>query len=128
MSSNISDIYRAMDTPMPSDGIEDVTRLANLIINETIQHQIGKGKRKYNTTLHTFNGRNAGADLMQEIVDGAMYATQLTIEHQVMMAVLRVIILAGVADHIIPVYLREAILDSMPYQMALRIIKEHSNA
>ena len=128
MSSSISALYRDMIAPLPADGIEEVADVANKIVNETIRHQVEKGKNKYNTTLHTFNGRNVGADLIQEIIDTAMYATQQTIEHQVMMAVLRIIILAGVADHIIPIYLHAAIIEAMPYATALQILKEHGNA
>lgn len=42
--------------------------------------QFKKGLAKYGIPLHTFNGRDAFEDAMQETVDGVMYLNQLRLE------------------------------------------------
>lgn len=55
-------------------------RIINVVKNNVLtllEKQYQKGMQKYNTPLQTFNGRDAYIDLMEELVDGLMYATQL---------------------------------------------------
>lgn len=55
-------------------------RIINVVKNNVLtllEKQYQKGMQKYNTPLQTFNGRDAYNDLMEELVDGLMYATQL---------------------------------------------------
>ena len=45
--------------------------------------QTAKGHAKYGKRLHTFNGRNAARDAMEELVDAFQYVTQLEFERDV---------------------------------------------
>ena len=49
-------------------------------LNFWFEEQFNKGMQKYGVPLHTFNGRIAFNDLMQELVDAAMYTNQMRLE------------------------------------------------
>lgn len=49
-------------------------------LNFWFEEQFKKGMQKYGVPLHTFNGRIAFDDLLQELVDAAMYANQMRLE------------------------------------------------
>ena len=49
-------------------------------LNFWFEEQFKKGMQKYGVPLHTFNGRIAFDDLMQELVDAAMYTNQMRLE------------------------------------------------
>ncbi len=46
------------------------------------QTQYKKGKEKYGVVLTTFNGRDAGQDCLEELVDAVQYLTQLRMENE----------------------------------------------
>jgi hypothetical protein len=47
---------------------------------EVLRQRRQQGIERYGRELHTDNGRNAWADLAQELVDAAMYAAQIVLE------------------------------------------------
>jgi len=49
-------------------------------LNFWFEEQFKKGMQKYGVPLHTFNGRIAFDDLLQELVDAVMYANQMRLE------------------------------------------------
>jgi hypothetical protein len=60
----------------PKAGKEDVTEA--LIAH--LRKRQAKGRAEYGRSLETFNGRDAGRDLLEELLDGAQYAMQLQLE------------------------------------------------
>ena len=52
----------------------------------TFNHQVEKGRETYGTELMTFNGRDAGADAMQELADAVQFVTQLRMENEYLRA------------------------------------------
>lgn len=69
------------DQPMPTAGRQDVPPAVYEAFNATLIRQDRKGRQKYGTPLQTHNGRDAGEDAWQELVDLAQYLTQLRLEH-----------------------------------------------
>ena len=58
-------------------------------IQAAINHQVSTGLKTYGTELHTFNGRDAGADAISELADLTCYITQLRMENEWLRARLR---------------------------------------
>lgn len=52
----------------------------------TRKHQYNQGLRTYNTPLMTHNGRDAGQDALDELVDAGRYITQLRMEKEALEA------------------------------------------
>lgn len=71
---------KIMDQPPPTPGRNTVAPEALKSLTKVFAEQIEKGKSKYGTSLMTFNGRDAGEDAMQELVDLLQYLTQLRME------------------------------------------------
>ena len=61
-------------------GEQAVADSAMIAFQVTAREQYEKGIEKYGTVLKSMNGRDAGKDLMQELVDAVMYARQLDME------------------------------------------------
>jgi hypothetical protein len=57
-------------------------------LEDAFQKQFDKGLVKYGVPLHTFNGRDAGVDALEELVDLAVYLKQLRMEHQMIAEIL----------------------------------------
>ncbi len=68
------------DQPAPVGGRQDVTPVVRQRFMETLERQEAKGIATYGVTLGTFNGRDAGRDAWEELVDLAQYVTQLELE------------------------------------------------
>lgn len=64
------------EQPLPSAGRQSVTRA----VRDLLDQRERKGVETYGTTLQTFNGRDAGRDLVEELIDGVQYAMQLRLE------------------------------------------------
>ena len=62
--------------PMPAKGKLDVKDF----VLKDLQDRIEMGEKKYNTTLQTFNGRDALWDAYQEALDLVMYLRQAILE------------------------------------------------
>jgi len=75
----IEDLLVVQPPPVLTDRSEDITR-GHLIRAERMRS--AQGVRRYGTTLHSFNGRDAVADAFQEAVDGMMYCRQQIEEHK----------------------------------------------
>lgn len=80
MSATLQTDRQAIDEPAPKAGEVNVAPVGLLTWSAAARHQILKGKEKYDTSLQSFNGRNAFNDFCQEIVDTHFYATQLYLE------------------------------------------------
>ena len=52
------------------------------MLSRTLTRQINKGLTKYGVVLKTWNGRDAGIDAMEELVDAFQYVVQLWLENQ----------------------------------------------
>lgn len=70
------------------------TVLATAISNykRVFDKQIQKGLEKYGVVLTTFNGRDAGQDALEELVDLSVYMTQMQMEHRAYREILACII------------------------------------
>jgi len=62
--------------PQPTNGQQKVTEL----VIEDLKQRSETGRQKYGTYLQTHNGRNALADLYQELLDAVQYAKQHLLE------------------------------------------------
>lgn len=69
------------DEPAPQAGQVSVPDQALADFNRVWHEQSAKGQARYGTVLQTFNGRDAGHDAQQELVDAFQYVTQLRLEH-----------------------------------------------
>ncbi len=79
---------------------------AKAAYDTVFEKQIKKGIEKYGVVLNTFNGRDAGQDAVEELVDLSVYITQLRMEHQAYSEILSCIL------HDNPqIYLPEAVFD-----------------
>jgi hypothetical protein len=118
-------IYRQMDAPSSVTGTLPVAPIAQQAIDAGIEYQVNKGLDKYGTLLQTFNGRNAAADVLQELTDLLMYTTQQSLEYSYMQALLYIIAITKQADNIIPhefaMYLR--FQSGLSLQTATEIIR-----
>ncbi len=63
-------------------GQQTVLSTAKASYDTVFDKQINKGMDKYGVVLSTFNGRDAGQDAVEELVDLSVYLTQLRMEHQ----------------------------------------------
>jgi hypothetical protein len=72
-------IDAAKPEPMSKPGQEDVLSL----VIEDLQRRDEVGRKKYGTTLQTFNGRDPLIDAYQEALDLAMYLRQAIEERSV---------------------------------------------
>lgn len=77
------------EQPMPKPGRFDVPARTAREFVEVLIRQDAKGRAKYGTSLLAFNGRDAGQDAFEELVDCAQYLTQLRIEHAAYLSLLR---------------------------------------
>lgn len=75
-----------------SGGSQTVLATAKAAYDNTFEKQIAKGLEKYGVVLTTFNGRDAGKDAIEELVDLSVYLTQLRMEHQAYREILACII------------------------------------
>jgi hypothetical protein len=66
------------EQPQPLRGREDVTEA----LVAAIRARQAKGIATYGDTLRTHNGRDAGRDLVEELLDGAQYAMQMRLERR----------------------------------------------
>jgi hypothetical protein len=69
----------AQDKPMK--GLDGVTKIAKATFIHMIDQREQEGIEKYGRSLETFNGRDAAQDLLEEVIDGIQYATQLSLEY-----------------------------------------------
>ncbi len=67
--------------PVTSNKSQAVTPAARDMYIETITAQEQKGIAKYGKSLETHNGRDAGKDAWDEMIDLSQYLTQLRMEH-----------------------------------------------
>lgn len=70
---------RPGDQPLPVPN--ERTDVQSQLI-EHIRARRNLGVQRYGTALQPFNGRDAGQDLLDELLDGATYAMQLVIERR----------------------------------------------
>ncbi len=75
-----------------TDGQQTVLATAKAAYDTVFDKQIKKGMDKYGVVLSTFNGRDAGQDAVEELVDLSVYITQLRMEHQAYREILACII------------------------------------
>lgn len=68
------------EQPLPSAGAETVTPHVRAEFNSTLDERVRRGIETYGRTLETFNGRDAGRDAWEELVDLAQYVMQLRLE------------------------------------------------
>jgi hypothetical protein len=80
---------REGDQPLPEPGAESVFAEVHRRIDEhaadahrRVDGREAIGIKRYTRSLETFNGRDAGRDLEEELLDGLAYATQLRLERQ----------------------------------------------
>lgn len=71
-----------IDQPPPGPGAEGVYPVAAENMADAYQVQYLKGMEDYGTPLRTWNGRDAYVDLMQELADASVYATQAMMERR----------------------------------------------
>ena len=76
--------------------------------------QIKKGMDKYGVVLSTFNGRDAGQDAVEELVDLSVYLTQLRMEHQAFAEIL-VCVLAENPQVVLPSAIKNSIDNVSPF-------------
>ena len=62
-------------------GEQTVAENAFADYENTFARQLEKGMSKYGVVLKTFNGRDAGKDAFEELVDLSVYLEQLRMEH-----------------------------------------------
>ena len=58
-------------------------RLSSGIVREIVSLRREQGRERYGTELNAHNGRNAKADLLQELVDAMIYLAQDELENGV---------------------------------------------
>lgn len=66
--------------PEPYEGGEEVYEHMLSKFIELSRAQYECGKIEYGTPLKTFNGRRAGVDALEELIDASMYVMQTLIE------------------------------------------------
>lgn len=76
---------REGDQPLPKQA--DGPVMHELLI-QRIQERLGLGVRRYGQPLRAFNGRNAGQDALEEVLDLAVYLQQLLIERDALVGAL----------------------------------------
>lgn len=64
----------------------DVTSEVLRLFPKLLSAQMTKGIRTYGHTLKTFNGRDAGQDAAEELIDAFCYLVQLQMEHRDLLA------------------------------------------
>lgn len=69
-------------TPQPKPITEDGSTLVLPHVLADLQARADWGLAKYQTYLHTHNGRDALVDLYQELLDAVMYVKQALLERQ----------------------------------------------
>jgi len=69
-------------TPQPKPMTEDGSTLVLPHVLADLQARADWGLAKYQTYLHTNNGRDAMVDLYQELLDAVMYAKQSLLERE----------------------------------------------
>jgi hypothetical protein len=72
--------------PMPKDGKEIVMPHLVKEFNQMAELRYKVGLERYGKPLQTFNGRDSGQDLVEELFDACIYAKQLRMEHQSLQA------------------------------------------
>ena len=87
-------------------GQQTVLSTAKAAYDAVFDKQIKKGMDKYGVVLSTFNGRDAGQDATEELVDLSVYLTQLRMEHQAYREILACILYDNPQ-----IYLPEAVFD-----------------
>lgn len=75
-----------VDQPLPTPGGENVTPVVVQWFNRDLLARERKGIATYGTTLQTWNGRDAGLDAWEELLDLAQYLVQLRLEHDDVLA------------------------------------------
>lgn len=75
----IEDLLMVQPPPVQTDKSFD---LATGYLSPAEVLRSEQGVRRYGTTLHSFNGRDALADAFQEAVDGMMYCRQKMMENE----------------------------------------------
>lgn len=72
------------DQPMPSNSPNSEPIEQRFMVDwvEAKYRQYWKGIKTYNTPLMTHNGRDAGQDALDELVDAGRYITQLRMEKE----------------------------------------------
>ena len=73
-------------------GEQTVAENAFADYENTFARQLEKGMTKYGVVLKTFNGRDAGKDAFEELVDLSVYLEQLRMEHVALAEILWVIL------------------------------------
>lgn len=72
---------RPEDQALPTPGAEPVQdRLTEFV--ELVRYRRELGVQRYGRLLETHNGRDAGQDLVEELVDAACYAMQVRLERR----------------------------------------------
>lgn len=69
------------EQPFPEPGGTPVEPVVRHWFNDTLTERTEQGLRTYRARLTTHNGRDAGQDAWEELVDLAQYLTQLRLEH-----------------------------------------------
>lgn len=69
-----------MSQPLPTAGRESVPEHTLANFRSGLAEQNRKGIAKYGSGLMTWNGRDAGVDAWEELIDLAQYLTQLRLE------------------------------------------------
>lgn len=67
--------------PMPVEGVIDVTPRVRERFNNDLTERERRGIETYGRSLQSHNGRDAGQDAWEELIDLAQYLEQLRIEH-----------------------------------------------
>ena len=91
---------RETDQPLPTDPVGECVQ-DDLI--RAFEESKRIGIERYGQPLHTFNGRDAGRDATEELVDLFVYLRQLRLEH----AALRAIVLEVKEHHRCPQFTLE---------------------
>lgn len=80
--------------PKPADG-----PVMHELLIERIQERLDLGVRRYGQPLRAFNGRNAGQDALEEVLDLAVYLQQSLIERDALIEALLALWSAPVGRH-----------------------------
>ena len=70
-----------IEQPRPTPGQEDVTPVVRRLFLDGLAERNERGIQTYGVGLQTHNGRDAGQDAWEELLDLAQYLTQLRLEH-----------------------------------------------
>lgn len=74
-------VQRVQEPPAPKQGVQQVmTKHSAQQVKSAFKYQFQKGLDTYGQALRTFDGRDAGTDLLLEQVDTIIYGLKLTEE------------------------------------------------